>query len=111
MTAASDFFGAIADASGVNSRSANTGDASGPSTASQAGSAFFSVIQTYARGEKTKVKQAIIDRAARSPTGKAAISHQRTIEIHKFLMNPVVWMAGIGALLIIGYFGYAWGKR
>ena len=109
MTAASDFFGAIADASGINSRSADT--SGGPSTASQAGSAFFSVIQTYARGEKTKVKQAIIDRAARSPTGQAAISHQRNIEIHKFLVNPVVWMVGIGTLLIIGYFGYAWGKR
>lgn len=117
----SDFTGSLTDNAGLthtspptdtptaDSTSTDVGAASGDSFGTQAGNLFYSILDKVANGQT--VKQAITNRVAQTPTAQAYAAQAKSNYIRGILSNPMLWVALLIGVLVIGYAGFRWGKR
>lgn len=90
----------------------NKGQAAGDPNASygsQLGQAFFSLSKQYF--ESDKLKEAVVARVRENPTVQAEIAKEKTAYFQNLIRNPQTWLIVGGLILIIGWAGFAMGKR
>jgi hypothetical protein len=117
MSFLTDFWGGIKEGAGVNSgpvllSGPANGQAAGNTSGSfwsDAGQTFFSVAKDAL--QSGSVKDAVAARIAQTPTAQAYAAEQKSAYINNLVKNPVLWVGLAVAVLVIGYFGFALGKR
>lgn len=111
MSFVDDFWGALGSnvKRRVNGRSASTGANSTESVGSVTGNLFYGIISDYTKSKD--IKGAIVDRVAQTKTVQDYAAKERATQIRAFLTNPTHWLIAGVVVLVIGYAGFAWGKR
>lgn len=102
----SDFFGGITESTQAQIAK---GQASGDSYGTQAGQAFFSLAKEYFKSGN--VKDAAIARVRENPTVQEEIAKEKTAYIQNLIRNPQTWLIAGVVILVIGWAGFALGKR